>query len=172
MMRLVLPSMNNYLPLGMLGGDGAYITLKTVVEIHEAVHAVWHVGLDARGQAWTDPGAVSSVLHEIIAQYYTKMLCDLLADYNTDRRMWPQKTFNAILRNLPVSSEYRLHERLNEIDGESVRSFFLSFRGRNQGLTWDMLWNAVLEAIVMLHPFLSRYLSPADMSQLTNGRAR
>ena len=146
-------------------GDNAFEALKSVVEIHEATHALWHVGLDAGGRSWSGPSASSGVLHEMIAQYYTKQLCQWLADNNGDDRCrLLMAMFENLCRTLPVDSEYRLHDRLDGIDGEAVRSFFLSFRSRGPQLTWDRLWNAMIDAIIMLFPFLNRYLSQAEMA--------
>ena len=146
-------------------GNNAYEALKAVVEIHEATHALWHVGLDAGGKAWADPAAASGVLHEIIAQYYTRSLCKWLAgNHEGDRCNLLLAMFQNLTKTAP--QEYRLHERLDGIDGEAVRTFFLSFRQRGPQLTWDGLWNAVLQTIATLLPFLKKHLSPTDITAI------
>lgn len=120
--------------------------LKYVVAVHEAGHALWHVGLDANGDGWKNPERGTSELHETIAQHCTWRMVKAHAKSGH----WADKELDRVFHELVarLAYPYRLFEHLIGLPGERVRAFLLGMRrGDPDPPSWRPFWDSVQAAI-------------------------
>ena len=147
----------------VIASHAAFAFLSAVVEIHETVHALWHLGRDFNGSMWNQPWAASSELHETIAQYYTYLLTEVISEKAgaTGKPFNLRKIFLSLRSRQPFP--YGLYERLLVMDRETVRSFFLQMRYGVWGSpSWSEFWSKVLETIASFWDFFRIKLPDAQ----------
>jgi len=148
MMELLLPELS--LELNIKSDYQAFSSLKSVVKIHESVHATWHLGEDKNGDGWKNPMDFSFELHETIAQYYTAKMIDHLPLNEALKDM-----FSSLNKKLTTS--YHLFNNMEHSEPEAARMSFLRMRKKGySSLTYESLMGNILKNMTSLYEFYQR----------------
>ena len=120
-----------WLPIALLAMSGGFAieALTFVVLAHELAHAYTHLGMDIDGHDWNTSDFASADLElvEGLAQYYTEIICDHVAEQLPEAK--------ACFENMLAgqSACYTAYRNWNQCaSGEHMRAFLIYESKRDQ----------------------------------------